>query len=160
MQFANLISLNRIECNVESTSKKRTLEHLSHLICNGISDVDQNEIFNSLISREKLGSTGLGKGIAIPHGRLKDSDKTIAAFLQLKTGIDFDAPDGEPVDLLCALLVPPNCSDEHLEILALLSELFSQTEMREKLRNTDDPEVIHSILTEFTSSENRDLNND
>jgi len=159
MQFTNLITLNRIECNVETTSKKRTLEHISHLICNDIDDIDQNEIFNSLIAREKLGSTGLGKGIAIPHGRLKNTNQSIAAFIQLKEGVDFDAPDGEPVDLLCALLVPPDCSDEHLEILAQLSEMFSDPKTREKLRNTHDSESIFRILTQPPSSDSRVLNN-
>jgi len=158
MQLANLITLNRIECNVAASSKKRTLEHISHLISNGITDVDQNEIFDSLIAREKLGSTGLGKGIAIPHGRLKSANQTIAAFVQLDKGIDFDAPDGEPVDLLCALLVPPDCSDEHLQVLALLSEMFSKPEMRDKLRATHDPETIRQILTQFSSEENRESN--
>lgn len=158
MQFANIITLNRIECNVAASSKKRTLEHISHLISNELADVDQNEIFDSLIAREKLGSTGLGKGIAIPHGRLKSANKTVAAFVQLEKGIDFDAPDGEPVDLLCALLVPPECSDEHLQVLALLSEMFSRPDIREKLRATHDPATIHSILTQFSSEENRELN--
>jgi len=154
MQFANLITPNRIECKIPASSKKRTLEHISQLISNDISGVDQIEVFDSLISREKLGSTGLGKGIAIPHGRLKSADKTIAAFVQLDKGIDFDAPDGEPVDLLCALLVPPECSDEHLEVLALLAEMFSKPEIRKKLREADDPASIHSILTQFSSAEN------
>ncbi|MDH3327304.1 MAG: PTS IIA-like nitrogen regulatory protein PtsN [Gammaproteobacteria bacterium] len=156
MQFANLITLNRIECGVSASSKKRTLERISHLISTGVEGVDQNEIFDSLIAREKLGSTGLGKGIAIPHGRLKSANQTIAAFIQLEKGIDFDAPDGEPVDLLCALLVPPNCSDEHLEVLALLSEMFSKPEVRDKLRSTQDPKAIHTILTQFSSAENRE----
>ncbi len=156
MQFANIITPSRIECNVTASSKKRTLEHISHLISNELTDVDQNEVFNSLISREKLGSTGLGKGIAIPHGRLKSANQTIAAFVQLENGIDFDAPDGEPVDLLCALLVPPECSDEHLQVLALLSEMFSKPEIRKQLRASKDPAAIHSILTRFSSEENRE----
>jgi len=159
MQFSNIISLNRIECNVAASSKKRTLEHISHLISNEATDIDPNEIFDSLIAREKLGSTGLGKGIALPHGRLKSADKTIAAFVQLEKGIDFDSPDGEPVDLLCALLVPPECSDEHLQVLALLSEMFSNAELREQLRATHDPAIIHSILTQFSSEENRAASN-
>jgi len=159
MQFSSIITPNRIECNVAASSKKRTLEHISHLISNELDDVNQNEIFDSLIAREKLGSTGLGKGIAIPHGRLKTANQTIAAFVQLENGIDFDAPDGEPVDLLCALLVPPECSDEHLEVLALLSEMFSKSDIREKLRDTHDVNTIHAILTQFSSSENREQDN-
>ena len=158
MQLSEIISVNRIECNVVAASKKRTLERISHLISGELTDVDQNEIFDSLIAREKLGSTGLGKGIAIPHGRLKSTEQTVAAFVQLEKGIDFDAPDGEPVDLLCALMVPPDCSDEHLQVLALLSEMFSKPELREKLRAAHDPATIYSILSKFSSEENRELN--
>jgi len=155
MQFADIITVERIECSVAASSKKRTLEYISHMISNTVEDIDQKEVFDSLISREKLGSTGLGKGVAIPHGRLKSTNRTIAAFLQLKEGIDFDAPDGEPVDLLCALLVPPDCSDEHLQVLALLSEMFSNSELRQKIRETHEPQAIYTILTQFSSTENR-----
>lgn len=148
MQIANIISVERIACDVEMASKKRALEQLSELICVDSPSLNQNEVFESLIAREKLGSTGLGKGIAIPHGRLKSGDKTIAAFLQLSKGIDYDAPDGQPVDLLCALLVPPESTDEHLEVLAKLSEMFRQPELRERLRNCHDPEQIIAILTQ------------
>jgi len=158
MQFANIIAPNRIECKVAASSKKRTLEHISHLIGDELADVEQAEVFESLIAREKLGSTGLGKGIAIPHGRLKSTNQTIAAFVQLEKGIDYDAPDEEPVDLLCALLVPPECSDEHLQVLALLSEMFSKAEIRDKLRNANDAATIYSILTHFSSQENREHN--
>ena len=158
MQFSNIITLNRVACNVESASKKRALEIISELICTDSADLSQGEVFESLIAREKLGSTGLGKGIAIPHGRLKSGDQTIAAFLQLAEGVDFDAPDGEPVDLLCALLVPPESTDEHLEVLASLSKMFRKPELREKLRNSHDPQQIYTMLIQSSSDNQRENN--
>jgi len=146
MDFSNIITVDRIACGIEGVSKKRTLELLSQLICSGHPNLHQNEVFDSLIAREKLGSTALGKGLAIPHGRLKSSDQTIAAFVQLSNGIDFDSPDSQPVDLLCALLVPPECSEEHLEVLATLSEMFSMRSLREELRNSNDTNKIYTLL--------------
>jgi len=99
------------------------------------------------VTREKLGSTGLGKGIAIPHGRLKGSKKTIAAFIQLQYGVDYDAIDDAPVDLLFALLVPENSTDEHLKTLAHLAEMFSNTDTLEQLRSETSAEGLHKILT-------------
>lgn len=151
MNFSELISLNRIATNVECASKKRTLEVLSQLICDNCDNINQNDVFNSLIARERLGSTALGKGIAIPHGRLKSGGgETLAAFVQLKEGIDFDAPDGEPVDLLCALSIPEECSDEHLQVLAYLSEKFSDEAVRKKLRDAQNPQEILDALTSST----------
>lgn len=147
MNFADIISINRIATGVECASKKRTLEVLSQLICDKCDNINKNDVFDSLIARERLGSTALGKGIAIPHGRLKSGSKTLASFVQLKEGVDFDAPDGEPVDLLCALSIPEECSDEHLQVLAYLSEKFSDDGIREKLRNAKDPQEILNALT-------------
>lgn len=147
MNFTDIISVTRIIAGAECNSKKRSLEMLSHLICEEDDNISQNDVFDSLIARERLGSTALGKGIAIPHGRLKSGSQTIAAFVQLKKGVDFDAPDGETVDLLCALTVPEKCSDEHLQVLAYLSEMFSDKNTREKLRTASDSQEIFDILT-------------
>jgi len=147
MNFADIISIKRIAAGVECSSKKRSMEVLSQLICKSSDSMNQNDVFDSLIARERLGSTALGKGIAIPHGRLKSESKTIAAFVQLKEGVDFDAPDGAAVDLLCALSIPEECSDEHLQVLAYLSEMFSDESVREQLRNADSPQEILDALT-------------
>jgi len=152
MKLANIITVDRVACDVDTASKKRALEHLSQLISTDAPDLNPNDIFESLVARERLGSTGLGKGIAIPHGRLKSGNQTIAAFIQLAKGVDFDAPDGQPVDLMCGLLVPPECSDEHLEVLATLSEMFRSSELRDKLRDSHNPEIIYGLLAEWSSS--------
>jgi len=152
MQLADVIAPSRIGCQVQSSSKKRALEELSILIAKDDEELSQIEVFESLISRERLGSTGLGRGIAIPHGRLKASNKTIAAFLQLSQGVDYDAPDHEPVDLLCALLVPPESTDEHLQILAQLSEMFRDPALRQKLREASQPEDLYKLLVSWKPS--------
>lgn len=152
MEIADLISIERIACGEESASKKRALEKLSELISSGEADLSQNEVFESLIAREKLGSTGLGRGVAIPHGRLKQSEKTLAAFVQLSEGVDFDAPDGEPVDLLCALLVPPESTDEHLQILSQLTEMFRNPEFRESLRKSHTAEELLQLFSTWKTA--------
>ncbi len=148
MRITEIISIDHIACGVETASKKRALELASELMCTNMPSLNQNEIFESLIAREKLGSTGLGKGVAIPHGRLKTGDNTIAAFLQLRNGVDYDAPDGELVDLLCVLMVPAESTDEHLQVLALFSEMFRQDNLRQSLRDSREPEQIYAILTQ------------
>ncbi|MDH5377739.1 MAG: PTS IIA-like nitrogen regulatory protein PtsN [Gammaproteobacteria bacterium] len=146
MHFSDIISMERIRCAVPAASKKRALEELSQLIATADTSINPNEVFESLITREKLGSTGLGHGIAIPHGRLKASDHTVAAFIQLENGVDYDAPDNKPVDLLCALLVPPESTEEHLQILAELSEMFRSETLRNDLRQAKSAEEIIARL--------------
>jgi len=147
VHLAELLTPSRVACGLSVASKKRALEDLSQLIAAENPNLQQNEIFDSLIARERLGSTGLGKGVAIPHGRLKSSNETILAFIKLDNGIDYDAPDGERVDLLCALVVPAESTDEHLEILAKLTEIFRSDELRKKIRNINNPQKVHEILT-------------
>ncbi len=153
MQLADLISPERVACGIKASSKKRVLEQLSDLIVRGEPGLSQTEVFESLVSRERLGSTGLGKGVAIPHGRLKTGGHTVVAFIRLDQGVDYDAPDGEPVDLLCAMIVPPESTDEHLQILATLSELFGDTQFRERLRSAADTEALFTLLTEWTAKD-------
>lgn len=109
----------------------------------------EDEIFESLIERERLGSTGLGHGVAIPHARLKGREEAIGAFLKLDTGIDFDAIDQQPVDLVFALLVPEHYTDEHLHILANLAEIFGDEPFCEKLRNCNDVNQALDLLTHW-----------
>ncbi len=150
MELTDLISPERIACNVEATSKKRALETLSDLISTADSQCSSIEVFSSLLARERLGGTGVGHGVAIPHGRLKNSaDKTIGALIKLKYGVDFDTLDNKPVDLLFALLVPENSTDEHLQVLAVLASLFDQEDFREKLREADSPDKVFQLIKEW-----------
>ena len=154
MQVTNLINSGRIACNVEAGSKKRALESLSELLAGEDTGLSSHEIFDCLLARERLGATGIGHGIAIPHGRLKHSEGTVGAMIRLAEGIDFGAADNEPVDILFALLVPEESTDEHLQILAQLARLFSDAQLREKLRQADNPQMIFSILEEWSQGTN------
>lgn len=147
MQISELLIPSSVLCVQTFSSKKTTLEALSKLLANADPSINCVEIFDCLIAREKLGSTGLGKGIAIPHGRLKGGKKTIAAFIQLQHGIDYDAVDGVPVDILFALLVPEHSTDQHLKILSHLTEMFSNDAILEQLRSGTSADGIHKILT-------------
>lgn len=134
MQLTDLIPLERIACDVDANSKKRALEHVSELISSGAEHLTSIEVFDSLLNRERLGTTALGHGVAIPHGRLKNSDVTLGALIKLTHAVDFDASDNQPVDLLFAMVVPEESTEEHLQTLAKIAGMFDDTEMRNKLR--------------------------
>lgn len=143
MQVSELLELERISCNTHAASKKRVLEQLSELLAGSQTELTQTQVFDSLLSRERLGSTGLGHGVAIPHGRVKDSDKTLIALIKLDQGIDYDAVDNQPVDLLFALLVPEHSTDEHLQLLSQLAEMLSDRDLVKQLRAATSS---HSLL--------------
>lgn len=149
MQLSEILDVNRISRDINVLSKKRALEELSNLITKDQPQLDASGIFDSLISRERLGSTGVGYGIAIPHGRIKNCNKITGAFIQLNQGIDFDAIDNQPVDMLFALAVPEESTDEHLQVLALLASMFNDESFREKLRNSKNNEETYKLLTEW-----------
>ena len=149
MQISDLLATDRIANDMPAASKKRLLEQISALLASGQTSLTQSEIFESLISRERLGSTGFGHGVAIPHGRAAGADHTVAAFVRLGESIDFDAIDGQPVDLLFALLVPEESTDEHLELLSHLARMFSDPALLEQLRAAAAPEAIYKLLSEW-----------
>lgn len=146
MQIAEILKPERIAVSTEISSKKGVLEELARLIAMDTPDLTQTEVFDSLCARERLGSTGLGHGVAIPHGRLKGGKHTLGAFIQLKDGVDYDAVDQQPVDLLFALLVPEESTDEHLQILARLAEMFSDTDLVRKLRYASSSDRLYELL--------------
>lgn len=148
MQVSQLLELDRVHCNYPAASKKRVLEQISELIAHGDTELNQTQVFDSLISRERLGSTGLGRGVAIPHARVKNSEHTIAALLKLERGVDYDAIDGQPVDLVFALLVPEQATEEHLQLLAQLAEMFSDSNLLNDLRQANDSQhLLDAIRT-------------
>lgn len=144
MNVRELLTADRIACKGQASSKKRALEQISQLLSSAVPDLSSEAVFDSLVGRERLGSTGLGSGVAIPHGRTAATDTAIAAFIHLDQGIDFDAIDGDPVDILFALLVPDHYTDEHLEILASLAESFSNPGFCDQLRSCETPEQVLS----------------
>ncbi len=146
MQLVQLLSNDRVACHANASSKKRLLELASELLASADTRLTQKQIFECLIAREKLGSTALNHGVAIPHGRFQTGGEAIAAFVQLQQGVDYDAADNEPVDMVFALLVPEENAQDHIHILAAVAELFSSQAMRDKLRQAGDVSEIFDIL--------------
>ena len=144
MQIAQILSPERTLSRIEGVSKKRALEILANTIAESIPGMDADDIFRRLIAREKLGSTGIGHGIAIPHSRLPGCDATIAALITLKAPIDFDAIDGNPVDVLFAMLVPDQANDEHLHTLAALAGALNEGDYRQSLRDADSAAALYA----------------
>jgi nitrogen PTS system EIIA component len=134
MELKTILSPDLTFCNIQGVSKKRLLETSAELIAEKVSSVDANQIYNALIAREQLGSTGLGNGIAIPHCRVPKCESTIGCLIKLEKPIDFDAIDGKPVDLLFYLLVPENTIEGHLDVLRNLAERFNSSEYCSSLR--------------------------
>jgi len=155
MEISDLINPECVDYGFSPGSKKRVLEKISGLVVAAHPSFTSAEVFESLVARERLGSTGIGHGVAIPHGRLKGNFKPVAAFLRLSESIDFDALDNAPVDLLFALMVPEESTEEHLEILAKLAELFSDEIFCQKLRDTDSLDELQYLLSEWGTSTTR-----
>ncbi len=152
MIMTDLITRGRIVCDCEVTSKKRVIEVLSERLATGQADLTARPIFDSLINRERLGSTGLGHGVALPHGRFSQSQQAIGAFIKLRKGVDFDAIDRQPVDLVFGLLVPDHYTDEHLKILAYLAEMFSDRAFCQQLRDADADQMLYDLLSHWQST--------
>lgn len=149
MEVQSILSQHRVFCGAPGTSKKRVLETLASYIAEDIPTLNADELFSSLIARERLGSTGIGHGIAIPHCRIANCTGTLAALMTLKEPVDFDAIDSAPVDIIFALLVPEEANDEHLKVLAGLAERMSQPEYRERLRRAgNNQELFEAAISE------------
>jgi PTS system nitrogen regulatory IIA component len=144
-RVSKLLPLANITVGLDASSKKRVFEQAGLLFENnqGIARV---KVFDSLFARERLGSTGLGEGIAIPHGRIKGLKEAVAALVRLDEPVAFDAPDGKPVNLLLFLLVPEQATQQHLEILSEVAEMLSDRIMRETLLTATDPQALHQAL--------------
>ncbi len=152
MNLAEYLKPSAVVINSDITSKKRALEEISRLLTVHGEYVAEKDVFTSLINREKLGSTGLGAGVAIPHGRLKGLDHAVAAFIKLNQAIDYDAADGKGVDLILGLLVPKEATSEHLEILAKIAEMFQDEDQLKALRESTDNQALHELLTRYRSA--------
>ncbi len=135
--------------DIDASSKKRLFEQIGLLFENH-NRLARAAVFDSLFAREKLGSTGLGYGVAIPHGRIKNLRETICAFVRPQVPIPFEAPDGLPVKLVFAMLAPEHATDQHLHILSELAQMFSDADFREALEHEKDPVLAHRMLTEWS----------
>ena len=132
----------------DAASKKRVFEQAGLLFENTL-QIARSQIFDSLFAREKLGSTGLGQGVAIPHGRIKGLKDAAAAFVKMKAPIPFDAPDGQPVSLICILLVPEKATEKHLQILSELAQMFSDKAFRETLLSSQSATEIPQHIADW-----------
>ncbi|MBM5573507.1 MULTISPECIES: PTS IIA-like nitrogen regulatory protein PtsN [Deefgea] len=139
--ISKILPVANVFLDLDVGSKKRVFEHVGILFENS-HGIARSVIFDSLFAREKLGSTGLGQGVAIPHGRIKGLKEAVGAFVRLSAPIQFDAPDSKPVSLIFVLLVPANATDLHLQILSELAQLFSDKQLREELMTLPDPEAV------------------
>ena len=144
--IGEILPLSHIVLDLEVSSKKRVFEHAGLKLENE-DCLARAEVYDYLFAREKLGTTGLGQGVAIPHGRHASVKKAVGAFIRTQEPVAFDAPDGKPVSLIFVLLVPENATGEHLEVLSKLAGRFSQKAVREALMSADAQEV-RRILTE------------
>lgn len=146
MQIADILPASRVAIDVSALSKKAVLEELARLVAIDTPNLTPAQAFDGLIARERLGSTGLGNGIAIPHGRIEHLQAMQGAFLRTTTPIDFDAIDGEPADLFFALFVPQDTTAEHNDTLAELAGLFVNETLVRGLREQTSAETVHSLL--------------
>ncbi|MDO5087519.1 MAG: PTS sugar transporter subunit IIA [Comamonadaceae bacterium] len=150
-RLASILPASQVLVGTDATSKKRAFEEAG-LLFESLHGLSRALITDSLFARERLGSTGLGHGVAIPHGRIKGLKAPMAAVLQLAQPIGFDAPDEQPVVLLIFLLVPEAATQKHLEILSEIAELLSDATLREKIKTATSAEELHSLIASWQSS--------
>ena len=150
-RLASILSPSQVLAQVDVTSKKRAFEEAG-LLFENLHGLSRALVTDSLFSRERLGSTGLGHGVAIPHGRIKGLKSPMSAVFQLAKPIGFDAPDDLPVSLMIFLLVPEAATQKHLEILSEIAEMLSDADLREKLTVTADSAELHALLAGWQSS--------
>lgn len=146
--IAKILPLTNVLLNLEVSSKKRAFEQAGLLFENNCG-IARSIVSDNLFARESIGSTGLGHGVAIPHGRIKGLKKPMAAFIRLAEPIPFESPDGEPVNLLIFLLMPDSVNKQHLAILAEVAEMFSDSTVRAALTNAVDAAVAHEIISSW-----------
>src|SRR5512142_33043 len=149
MEITDLLAPEAVLSNLKAQGKKQLLQEMAERIA-PISGLPERRIFETLIERERLGSTGMGQGIAIPHGRLSGLNKIVGMFARLETPIAYDAVDNQPVDLVFLLLAPEGAGADHLKALARVSRLLRNQSATEKLRAAKSPEALYAILTDTT----------
>ena len=146
MKLQEILTLDCTRCSVPINSKKRILEEICSLAANKITDIDQHQLLDSLMEREKMGSTGIGNGIAIPHGRLSNAQQVVAVLITTEQAISFDAIDNRAVDIFIALFVPENCCNEHLSTLQSIAKLFSNKNNSKQIRKAQTNEQLFKLI--------------
>ncbi|PKO84426.1 MAG: PTS IIA-like nitrogen-regulatory protein PtsN [Betaproteobacteria bacterium HGW-Betaproteobacteria-11] len=150
-RIAPLLPPANVLAHLDASSKKRVFEQAGIMFENH-QHLSRSAIFDALFAREKLGSTGLGQGIAIPHGRIKGLKAPLGAFIRLAVPVPFDAPDGQPVNLVFVLLVPESANEQHLQLLSELAQLFSDRAMRERLAAAPDATTLHELFVNWNAN--------
>jgi len=149
MQLEDILTPERCYCDVEGVSKKRLLKTVSEKIEKNVGYLDANKVFDALLAREQLGSTGLGNGIAIPHCKVPECKGILGCILTLEEPIDFDSIDSKPVDLIFVLIVPDEQSDAHVKALSQVAQLFNDDNFCIILRNTHDNEDLYNVAITY-----------
>jgi nitrogen PTS system EIIA component len=144
--IAKLLPASNVVADLQVSSKKRLFEQAGLLFENR-HGIARSLVFDSLFARERLGSTGLGQGVAIPHGRIKGLKDSLCAFLRLAQPVPFDAPDGNPVSLVFVLLVPEQATEKHLQLLSELAQMFSDKALREAMGRAPDAGALHQLIS-------------
>jgi len=142
---ARILSVSHVAVDLQASSKKRLFEQAG-LLFENLDGIAKNVVFESLFAREKLGSTGLGQGVAIPHGRIKGLKEALGAFVRLAQPVPFDAPDANPVSLVFVLLVPEKATEKHLQILSELAQMFSDKALREAMSQAGDADALYQLI--------------
>ena len=150
-QIASLLPLDNVVANLDASSKKRVFEQVGILFENH-QGLARSTVYDALFAREKLGSTGLGQGIAIPHGRIKGLKAPLGSFVRLAAPVQFDAPDGKPVSLVFVLLVPEAANEHHLQLLSELAQMFSDRGFRDQLAAATDATALHGLFANWHAS--------
>jgi len=142
---ARILNASHVALDLQASSKKRLFEQAG-LLFENLDGIARSLVFDSLFAREKLGSTGLGQGVAIPHGRIKGLKEALGAFVRLAQPVPFDAPDGAPVSLVFVLLVPEKATEKHLQILSELAQMFSDKSLREAMSRAPDAAALYELV--------------
>jgi PTS system nitrogen regulatory IIA component len=146
MSLREIIKPDGVLCNATARSKKHCLEILSELLIRNVPEIASDDIFECLISRERLGCTGLDKGAAFPHCRVKGIDKSVAVLIKLSEPVDFESPDGEPVDIVVGMIVPEEVDEQHLEDVKLITQILSDGGLRARLREMNSSSDLYDAL--------------
>lgn len=146
--FSKILPRENVVLGLDVSSKKRAFEQAGLIFENNCS-IARSLVSDNLFARERLGSTGLGHGVAVPHGRIKGLKAPVAAFIRLAEPIPFESPDGQPVKLLVFLLIPDHVTQQHLEILSEVAEMFSDDAFRTALATNPNPAAVHALITKW-----------
>ena len=143
MELSDILTPDRCLCKIQGFSKKRLLKTLSTILGESFSNLDENQVFDSMMAREQLGSTGIGNGIAIPHCRVPECNEITGCLITLETYVDYDSTDGNPVDLIFVLIVPEEKEEDHVITLAVLAEKFHDQQFCDSLRNAQSNDELY-----------------